>query len=92
MRYSAGLGRLVKIFAARSERTAFAAVAWAAVLMFVLYGVMVLAVAHFRVVAPDLADPQTAVPAMIAAWLPVGLRGVGFAVLFAAALTTLAGV
>jgi Na+/proline symporter len=81
-----------KIFAARNERTAFAAVAWAAVLVFVLYGVMVLAAAHFRVVSPALADPQSAVPAMVALWLPAGLRGVGFGVLFAAALTTLAGV
>ena len=81
-----------KIFAARNERTAFAAVAWAAVLVFALYGVMVLAAAHFRVVSPALADSQAAVPAMVAAWLPSGLRGVGFAVLFAAALTTLAGV
>ncbi|MFO7695390.1 MAG: hypothetical protein R6V57_20070 [Vicinamibacterales bacterium] len=81
-----------KIFAARNERTAFAAVAWAAVLVFVLYGVMVLGAAHFRVVSPGLADPQSAVPSMVAAWLPAGLRGVGFAVLFAAALTTLAGV
>ncbi len=81
-----------KIFAARNERTAFAAVAWAAVLVFVLYGVMVLSAAHFRVVSPALADPQSAVPSMVALWLPAGLRGVGFAVLFAAALTTLAGV
>ncbi|HEY3383512.1 MAG TPA: hypothetical protein VGK32_17235 [Vicinamibacterales bacterium] len=81
-----------KIFAARNERTAFAAVAWAASLVFLLYGVMVLAAAHFRVVSPNLADPQAAVPALVAAWLPAGIRGVGFAMLFAAALTTLSGV
>jgi len=81
-----------KIFAARSQRTAFAAVAWAAILVFALYGVMVLAAAHFRVVSPGLEDPQSAVPALVAAWLPSGLRGVGFGVLFAAALTTLSGV
>ncbi|MCU0252872.1 MAG: hypothetical protein MUE61_22005, partial [Vicinamibacterales bacterium] len=81
-----------KIFAARSQRTAFAAVAWAAVLVFALYGCMVLAAAHFRVVSPGLEDPQSAVPALVAAWLPSGLRGVGFGVLFAAALTTLSGV
>ena len=81
-----------KIFAARSQRTAVAAVAWAAVLVFALYGVMVLAAAHFRVVSPGLEDPQSAVPALVAAWLPSGLRGVGFGVLFAAALTTLSGV
>jgi len=81
-----------KIFAARSQRTAFAAVAWAAVLVFALYGCMVLAAAHFCVVSPGLEDPQSAVPALVAAWLPSGLRGVGFGVLFAAALTTLSGV
>jgi Na+/proline symporter len=81
-----------KIFAARSQRTAFSAVAWAAVLVFALYGVTVLAAAHFRVVSPGLEDSQSAVPALVAAWLPSGLRGVGFGVLFAAALTTLSGV
>jgi solute:Na+ symporter, SSS family len=81
-----------KIFAARDTRTAFTAVAWSAVLVFVLYGLMVLAAAHYRVVDPGLDDPQTVVPAMLAAWLPVGLRGAGFAALLAAAITTLAGV
>lgn len=81
-----------KIFAARDERTAFRAVAWAAVLVFLLYGGLSLAAAYFRVVTPDLADPQAAVPGMLHAWLPAGLRGAAFAVLFAAALTTLAGV
>ena len=81
-----------KIFAARNERTAVAAVAWAAVLVFVLYGLVVLASAHYRVLAPNIADPQTVVPAMMLAWLPAGVRGVGFAVLLAAAFTTLAGV
>jgi len=81
-----------KIFAARDERTAFAAVAWSAVLVFVLYGSAVLAAAHFRVVSPSLDDPQLAVPQMVLQWLPRGLRGVGMAVLFAAALTTLGGV
>jgi len=81
-----------KIFAARTERTAFAAVAWASVLVFVLYGTAVLAAAHFRVVMPSLADPQLAVPQMVFEWLPDGMRGIGQAVLFAAALTTLGGV
>lgn len=81
-----------KIFAARDERTAYVSVAWSAVLVFVLYGGLSLAAAHLRVVAPDLLDPQQAVPTMVGAWLPVGIRGAGFALLFAAALTTLAGV
>jgi len=81
-----------KIFAARDERTAYTAVAWSAVLVFVLYGGLSMAAAHLRVVTPDLADAQQAVPMMVQAWLPAGVRGAGFALLFAAALTTLAGV
>jgi solute:Na+ symporter, SSS family len=81
-----------KIFAAKDERTAFAAVAWSSVLVFVLYAAAVLAAAHYRVVAPTLTDPQLAVPQIIWQWLPPGLRGVGQGVLFAAALTTLGGV
>jgi Na+/proline symporter len=81
-----------KIFAARDTRTAFRAVGISAVLVFALYGAVVLAAAHLRVEQPTLADAQLAVPVMVGAWLPAGVRGMGFAVLFGAALTTLAGV
>lgn len=81
-----------KIFAARDERTAAWAVALAAVLVFVLYGGLSLAAAYLRVVHPDLADAQLAVPTMLATWLPPGVQGAAYAVVFAAALTTLAGV
>ena len=81
-----------KIFAARSERVAFLAVGIATVLVFLLYGAVVLAAAAFRTRGGALADPQLVVPAMITAWLPDGLRGVGFGVLVIASLTTLSGV
>jgi len=81
-----------KIFAAKDERTAFAAVAWSAVLVAVLYGVTVLAAAYYRAVAPALDDAQLVVPSMMLHWLPSGMRGIGMAVLFLAALTTLGGV
>lgn len=81
-----------KMFAAKDEGTAFVAVACASVLVFLLYGSMVLAAAHLRVITPGLPDPQTAMPHMVLAWLPVGIRGIGLALLFAAGLTTLAGV
>lgn len=81
-----------KMFAARDSRTAVTAVGLSAVLVFLLYGSMVLGAAHLRVVVPGLADPQLAVPTMILQWLPPAARGVGLAVLFAAALTTLGGV
>ena len=81
-----------KIFAARDEKTAFTAVGLSAVLVFLLYGTMVLGAAWFRASGVALADPQQVVPQMIATWLPTGFRGVGIAMLFTAALTTLAGV
>lgn len=81
-----------KIFAARSTTVAFRAVGISAVLVFLLYGAVVLAAAHLRAAQPLLADAQLAVPTMVLAWLPNGLRGAAYAVLFGAALTTLAGV
>jgi Na+/proline symporter len=81
-----------KMFAAKNEHTAFMAVAISAVLVFMLYGSMVLAAAHLRVLQPQIPDPQLAVPTMIVQWLPPAVRGTGMAVLFAAALTTLSGV
>lgn len=81
-----------KIFAARDERTAFLAVACSSALVFLLYGSVVLAAAHLRVIAPSLDDPQMALSYMVLSWLPAGARGVGLAVLCAAALTTLGGV
>jgi len=81
-----------KIFAARTTTIAFRAVGLSALLVFVLYGAVVLAAAHLRASAPLLADAQLAVPTMVLQWLPHGLRGFAYAVLFGAALTTLAGV
>ena len=81
-----------KIFAARDDRTAFRAVGISAVLIFLLYGTVVLAAAFLRANGPALADPQLALPTMVTQWLPAGLRGAGFAVVFGAAFTTLAGV
>ncbi|WP_411280215.1 sodium:solute symporter family protein [Gemmatimonas sp.] len=81
-----------KIFAARNTKVAFRAVGLSAVLVFLLYGAVVLAAAHLRASQPLLADPQLAVPTMVLVWLPRGLRGFAYAVLFGAALTTLAGV
>lgn len=81
-----------KMFAAKDEQTARRAAGISAVLVFVLYGVMVLAASWLRVTFPQLEDPQLAVPTLFSELLPAGLRGVGFAMLFGAALTTLAGV
>jgi Na+/pantothenate symporter len=80
-----------KIFAARSEWIAFSGVAIAALLVFLLYGSVQLAASFFRLEQPALADAQTVVPAMVDSWLPSFVRGVAYAVLFMAAMTTLGG-
>ncbi|MDE3036934.1 MAG: hypothetical protein KGJ21_00555 [Pseudomonadota bacterium] len=81
-----------KIFAARNERIAFTGVGLASLLIFLLYGCAVLAAAFFKIDHPVLADAQVALPEMMGAWLPVFWRGIGYAVLFMAAMTTLTGV
>lgn len=81
-----------KIFAAKSERVAFRAVVFAAVLVFVLYGAAVLAVAMLAVGGVELADPQEGLPYVVSRLLPGGLRGLAYAVFFATGATTLAGV
>jgi Na+/proline symporter len=81
-----------KIFAAKNERVAFLSVAFASVLIFALYGCAVLASAFFKIEQPELTDAQMVVPEMIMTWLPSFWRGIGYAVLFMAAMTTLTGV
>jgi solute:Na+ symporter, SSS family len=81
-----------KIFAAKNKQTAFLAVGIASILVFVLYGCTLLAAAYFRAQTPDLADPEMVVPVMINTWLPTLFRGMAYAILFSAAMTTLTGV
>ncbi len=81
-----------KIFAAANERTAVASVAAASLLVFLLYASVQVAASLLAADAAELSDPQLAVPLMIQLWLPVGLRGLAYAVLLAVATTTLAGV
>lgn len=81
-----------KIFAANNERTALLAVGFSAVLVFVLYGAAVLAVAFVRVKGIALSNPETALPLVVNTMLPTGLRGLAYGVFFAAGATTLAGV
>lgn len=81
-----------KIFAAVSERTAVLSVAAASVIIFLLYGAAQVAASLFAAEPGALTDPQLCMPQMLQSWLPVGLRGIGFAVFLAVSTTTLAGV
>ncbi|MBL4885800.1 MAG: hypothetical protein JKY95_14875 [Planctomycetaceae bacterium] len=80
-----------KIFAAADEKTAVRAVGAASVIVFFLYACVQLGASLLAIEVKDLSDPQLAVPMMIQQWLPLGVQGLAFAVLFAVATTTLAG-
>ncbi|NGX38516.1 MAG: hypothetical protein K1000chlam2_01690, partial [Chlamydiae bacterium] len=81
-----------KIFAARTQKTAFLSVIFAAVLVFLLYGLAVMSTWFFRENGGVAFSAQEALPMMMARVLPVGLKGLGYGILFAASATTLSGV
>ena len=81
-----------KIFAARNQRTAFFSVILAAVLVFLLYGLAVMSTWLFRKNGGVAPTAEEALPMMIARVLPIGLKGLGYGILFAASATTLSGV
>ncbi len=81
-----------KVFAAVDERTACLAMALTAIIVFALYAAAQAASALYFLEQPDLKDAQFAVPGLIVAWLPPGIRGAAFATLSLISLTSLAGV
>ena len=81
-----------KIFAAASEKTAFIAVGISSVIVFILYAFPILAVAYLRLNGVTGINPEEGIPYIIKSYFPVGLRAIAFAVLFAAAATTLSGI
>ena len=81
-----------KIFAAASEKTAFIAVGISSVLVFALYGFPILALTHLKVNGVILTNPEEGIPYIINNYFPTGLKATAFAILFAAAATTLSGI
>ncbi|MCB1082236.1 MAG: hypothetical protein KDK63_03730, partial [Chlamydiia bacterium] len=80
-----------KIFSAKKPKTAFAATASAAIIVFALYGIATLATAYLKASGISLASPELAIPTLINLF-PFGLRGMAYATLFMITATTLAGV
>ena len=78
-----------KIFSAKSKRIAYTAVFFAAILVFIFYGLAVLATSWLSLEIPS---PELALPTIINAYFPQGLRGIAYATLFMISATTLAGV
>lgn len=81
-----------KIFAAKSEKIAYRSVFTAAILIFCLYGLIIFPAVLLHLNGIELVFPEQAFPHILHEYLPVGLRGLGYALLFAASATTLTGV
>lgn len=81
-----------KIFSARCKKTAFLSVLFAALLVFALYALAVMSSWFFRKNGGGVSNPESSFPMAMLLTLPIGLRGLGYALLFAASATTLSGV
>lgn len=81
-----------KIFAAENGKTAYRSVIAAAILIFLLYGSAIVATAFFRYRGYACASWEMALPELINQCLPYGIKGIGYALLFATSATTLTGV
>jgi len=81
-----------KIFAAQSEKVARNSVFIAAILVFAFYSCTVFAVSLLKLKGVALDSPDLALPHLLQHFMPRGWKGLGYAVFFAAAATTLSGV
>lgn len=81
-----------KVVSAHSVKTAYVSVIVAAVFVFLLYGLGIGAASLLSVKGVQLQGSEQALPYLIHHALPWGFRGLGYAILFAIASTTLAGV
>lgn len=79
-----------KIFAAKTKKVAKNSAILASLIVFVLYAIGVLATMQLR--GTFLAHHEDALSHIIYYHMPVGIRGLGYFLLFSAAATTLAGV
>jgi solute:Na+ symporter, SSS family len=80
-----------KIFSAKSEREAYYSVLLAAVIVFVLYGVVVGTTALMRQKGGECPGGDSALGFFIHQFVPQGFRGAYYAILFSASATTLTG-
>ncbi len=81
-----------KIVSAQSPKIAYISVVVAAVFVFLLYELGIGTASFLSIKGVQLQASEHALPYLIHHALPVGVRGLGFGILFAIASTTLAGV
>ncbi len=78
------------MFATKDEKTAYKGMFIATILVIVIYWLSFNVAAYAKVGFPNLDDPQKAIPAAIAMWMPTGVKGVMLALIFAVCQTTMA--
>ncbi|MBA3815642.1 MAG: sodium:solute symporter [Parachlamydiaceae bacterium] len=81
-----------KIFSAKSEKVAYLSVFTAAIVIFCLYGLVILPASLLHLNGIQLSNPEQALPYILQQIMPFGLRGLGYGILFAASASTLTGV
>lgn len=81
-----------KIVAAKNQKVAYLSVIFAAILIFLLYGIAILTTALFQHKGYVLTSAQLALPTVISKLMPENLRGLDYGILFCIAATTLSGV
>ncbi len=81
-----------KIFSAKTEKIAYLSVATAAVVIFALYGLAILAAISLKLNHVSLSNSEQALSYIVGEILPHGWRGLGYGIFFAASATTLTGV
>ncbi|NGX28240.1 MAG: hypothetical protein K940chlam1_00415 [Candidatus Anoxychlamydiales bacterium] len=81
-----------KIFAAKNEKTAYLSVIFSAAFVFIFYSLAVYTTYLLKQKGYTLLNPEKAYPVAINTFLPIGLKGLSFALLFAISATTLTGV
>jgi solute:Na+ symporter, SSS family len=75
--------------AAKNEKIAYASMMIGTVLIVVFYGFSMQIAAYVRVGFPNLEDPQQSLATAINNWIPIGLKGLSLAVIFAIGQTTM---
>lgn len=80
-----------KILSAKNAKIAYWSVAICAVFVFALYGLLILSCSVLQKKGIELRSPENAFPFILSNIVPIGARGVGYALIFCIAATTLAG-
>jgi solute:Na+ symporter, SSS family len=75
--------------AAKNEKVAYSSMMIGTALIVIVYGLSMQTATFVKAGYPDLPDPQLALPMAINHWLPVGIKGLTLAVIFAIGQTTI---